>query len=156
MTQRWQVWSGEIPAEHRAPVARWVAGYHAPMPGAGLRLLRECMDMTRAQLAGKLGITERRVARWENQADDPLAERAVRALYLAHVGDGSTLADVCAVLEMTEDWPAWLDISPVGRVSAVPATRVAPTPAEASPAPRSQARRRKKGKPVLRVVARAA
>lgn len=156
MARRWQVWIDEIPAEHRATVARWVAGYHAPLPGAGLRMLRECMGLTRVQLAAKLGITERRVARWENQADDPLAERAVRALYLASVEDGSTLADVCLVLEMTEAWPAWLEIAATGRVSSVAATRVAHAPAKAAHGPRLPARKRKKGKPVLRVVAKAA
>lgn len=156
MPQRWQVWKEAVPAEHKAAIARWVAGYHAPLPGDGLRLLRECMDVTRAQLACTLGVAERRVARWENQADDPLAERAVRALYLASIRDGSTLTDVCLVLEMTEEWPAWLEIQPTGRLSAIAATRVAAAPANAAPAPRAQARRRKKGKPVLKVVARAA
>lgn len=154
---RWQVWASDAPKEYRAVVARWVAGYHAPLPGAGLRLLRECMSLTRPQLAAILGIAERRVARWENQADDPMAERVVRSLYLASVGDEARLADVCLVLELQEEWPAWLDLQG-GRVAAVGARRSvdASKQDKASRRPPSQARRRKISKPRLQLVGKAA
>lgn len=156
MVQRWQVWTDELQEGSKPAIAHWVAGYHAMLPGAGLRLLRECMGRTRAQLAAALGIAERRVARWENCGDDPLAERTVRALFLAHIGDASTFADVCSVLEMTEDWPAWLDINEEGRVVGVGEKRatVAPKKASAAQPPRKPAKRAKK--PALRIVGRKA
>jgi transcriptional regulator with XRE-family HTH domain len=103
----WKVFGGEIYGSAKDCAAKWAAGFPASMPGAGLKLLRESMGLSRKDLAGYLGCAERRVARWENAGAgaDPMSERALRVLYLNSVGDRVGFEDMRALLELTEEWP---------------------------------------------------
>jgi DNA-binding transcriptional regulator YiaG len=107
-SQAWKVFEGGLHGEPRLCAAKWAAGFPALLPGAGLKLLRECMDLSRGELAGYLGVAERRVARWENgkPGSDPMAERSLRVLYLNSIGDRTGFDDIRQMLEQPEDlWP---------------------------------------------------
>lgn len=58
-----------------------------PLTGAQFRFLRKEQDLTQAQMAAILGVTEQTVAAWEKQKDghvQRMADIAMRAYYLAH------------------------------------------------------------------------
>lgn len=58
-----------------------------PLTGRQFRFLRKEQDLTQAELAAILGVTEQTVASWEKQKDTPvqmMADISIRAYYIAH------------------------------------------------------------------------
>lgn len=107
----WQCWRGNIPEDLRGAVAQWAASYPGQLPGAGLKLLREGAGLSRAELAEYLGVQARQVSRWENAtAGNALADRALRLFYLNAAGQCVTMADISALLDMTQAWPKWVTL----------------------------------------------
>jgi transcriptional regulator with XRE-family HTH domain len=112
----WRCWQEPVPAQHRSVVAHWAAGYPAALPGEALKLMRECIGLTPTELAEYIGIKPSRVTRWERTANDPMGDRAVRSLYLTHSAERTTLDDIRALLDVVQNWPAWvrLELRPHG------------------------------------------
>lgn len=65
-----------------------------PLTGAEFRFLRKRMEMTQAELAKELSVSDQTVANYEKQKTANLgpADPAIRMFYLAHVADDDDLA----------------------------------------------------------------
>lgn len=68
-------------------ISRDLLRQKTPLTGRQFRFLRKEQDLTQAELAAILGVTEQTVAAWEKQKDSPVQEMvdiSIRAYYLAH------------------------------------------------------------------------
>lgn len=77
----------DIEGLHRA-IALDILRQRTPLTGQQFRFLRKEQDLTQAELAAILGVTEQTVAAWEKQKKDPvqmMADISMRAYYLAHL-----------------------------------------------------------------------
>jgi DNA-binding transcriptional regulator YiaG len=64
------------------------------LTGAEMRFLRKRMQMTQAELAKELWVSDQTVANYEkDHTDDGPADRALRYTFLAHLLDGEEIAD---------------------------------------------------------------
>jgi len=89
---------GELVAIDRLPdlfmaIAFTLVSKPDRLTGAEMRFLRKRMEMTQADLAKELWVSEQTVANYEkSKTEDGPADRALRFLFLAHVVDDDDLA----------------------------------------------------------------
>lgn len=77
----------DIDGLHRA-IAQDILRQKTPLTGQQFRFLRKEQDLTQAELAGILGVSEQTAAAWEKQKNTPvqfMADISMRAYYLAHL-----------------------------------------------------------------------
>jgi len=77
----------DIEGLHRA-IALDILRQKTPMDGQQFRFLRKEQDLTQAELAAILGVSEQTVAAWEKQKKEPvqvMADISMRAYYMAHM-----------------------------------------------------------------------
>ncbi|MFG5864450.1 helix-turn-helix domain-containing protein [Metapseudomonas sp. CR1201] len=77
----------DIEGLHRA-IALDIMRQKTPLTGQQFRFLRKEQDLTQAELAAILGVSEQTVAAWEKLKKEPvqmMADISMRAYYLAHM-----------------------------------------------------------------------
>lgn len=77
----------DIEGLHRA-IAHDILRQRTPLTGQQFRFLRKEQDLTQAEMAAILGVTEQTVAAWEKQKKEPvqvMTDISMRAYYLAHL-----------------------------------------------------------------------
>lgn len=86
----------DIEGLHKA-IARDLLRQKTPLNGQQFRFLRKEQDLTQAQLAAILGVSEQTVMAWEKQKSEPvqfMADISMRAYYLAHLQFNNGTAQV--------------------------------------------------------------
>jgi putative transcriptional regulator len=74
---------------HKA-IGKWLVEMPKPLVGAEVRFLRLEMDQTQRDLAAFIGTTEQTIRLWERNREKAIpgmADRFLRATYLAYLGD---------------------------------------------------------------------